>query len=92
MKLHILLFSVILQNKIHADQCLELKLELKLNGTLMQVFPALEKKKIMNKALNKHPDKKKDNRNLYLVKEGGTYQLFANINMGFKILLNTFIS
>lgn len=37
----------------------------------MQAFPALEKKQLMNQTKDRHPDKKKDNRNLYLVKEGG---------------------
>lgn len=39
----------------------------------MEPLPALDKKNLMNKEREKHPDKKKDNRNLYLVKEGGTH-------------------
>lgn len=37
----------------------------------MIALPALDKKNLNSMARDKHPDKKKDNRNLYLVKEGG---------------------
>ena len=36
----------------------------------MEPLPALDKKELLDKR-DRHPDKKKDNRNLYLVKEGG---------------------
>ncbi len=66
-----------LKNKMHADKCVESG-ELKLKGSVMEAMPALEKK-ALNKDRDKHPDKKKDNRNLYLVKEGGILAKFVKI-------------
>lgn len=59
------------QDRHDACKCVKSGIELKLKGSVMQAFPALEKKQLLNQERSRHPDKKKDGRNLYLVKEGG---------------------
>ncbi|XP_054259765.1 RNA-binding protein 28-like [Macrosteles quadrilineatus] len=56
------------KNKEDAEKCLAAGTELKLNGSILDPHPALKRSDIQN--INDKSKDKKDNRNLYLVKEG----------------------
>lgn len=59
------------KEKEHAEECLRAGTELTLNNQTLDVFRALSRDEIGQKMnRNKDSDKKKDGRNLYLVKEG----------------------
>jgi hypothetical protein len=64
----------VLQTKESAQQCLAAGRELTLLDQSLDVYEALNKEQLQQKADLKHEaQKSKDSRNLYLVKEGGQY-------------------
>lgn len=58
--------------KESADECLKAGTELKLNDQILDVYPALNRQDILNKKQQQKDqnNSQKDNRNLYLIKEG----------------------
>jgi hypothetical protein len=70
------------QTKESAQQCLAAGTELTLLDQTLDVYEALNKEQLQQKADLKHgAQKSRDSRNLYLVKEGGQYLYGTQLNL-----------
>lgn len=76
-RIRFIISGITLQTKESTEKCLQAGSELKLEGVTIYPYPALKREEVKNKK-DETQNIKKDNRNLYLTKEGGNI-LFCKI-------------